>query len=402
MPVTHLEVHPLAQLFPLMAEDEYEALRDDIERNGLLEPIWLSGDGKIVDGRHRYRACEELGREPETLATDYGERDLPEILMSLNMRRRHLNESQRAMVAARLKPYLSKEARARMGHPKDPVKRPKPEELGQARDHAAAKLLVSARSVTNAEKVLQHGVPELIRAVDNGTVAVSAAAKAAKLSEAEQRAMTARVVGGEAKNMSAALRQNRLEKAAAQVEALAPVEGSYHVIVVDPPWRYNHRLEDETHRGRTPYPTMTEEEIRAIEIPAADDCTLWLWATNAYLADGTAARVCQAWGFQPKTVLTWCKPRVGVGDWLRGQSEHAILAIRGRPCIKDPTPSTILQADAGEHSQKPQAFFDLVEAHCPGRRLEMFACTPRPGWDQHGAALLPSDGPALQASQANG
>ena len=180
MPITAAEVHPLAQLFPLMPESDYEALRDDIERNGLLEPIWLSQDGRIIDGRHRYRACEELGREPEFCETGYIDKDLPEILMALNMRRRHLNESQRAMVAARIKPYLSEEARARMGHPKDPEKKPKAEEFGQARDHAAARLAVSARSVTNAEKVLTLGVPELIRAVDDGAIAVSAAAKAAK------------------------------------------------------------------------------------------------------------------------------------------------------------------------------------------------------------------------------
>lgn len=389
-----LKVHPIAQYFPVMPEADFQALKSDIKKNGMLEPIWLSSDGQIIDGRHRYRAADELGQreqcESEALTTEYSADELPEIVLSLNLCRRHLNESQRSMVAARLKPLLKDH----------PLPQPEGETPPKPKDVAAQRLNVSARTVSFAEKVLASGVPELVRAVDDGTIAVSAAAQAAKLPAEAQREATAKVLQGEVKNLKAALRQRRLAEAAERVEKLPPTQGEYHVIVADPPWRYEHRIGDETHRGRTPYPTMTEQQIREMKVPAADTCVLWLWCTNAYLADGTAARVAQAWGFEPKTVLTWVKPRMGVGDWLRGQTEHAILATRGRPAIKDPTPSTLLQAEAGEHSEKPEAFYRLVEDHCPGRRIELFACRPREGWDQHGADLLPVSAASAPAPEA--
>jgi len=397
------KVHPYCNVFPEMADAEFEALKADIDRNGLLEPIWLIADetgthSLIIDGRHRYRACAELDKAPEPLPTDYTDEELPEIVVGLNMRRRHLNESQRAMVAARIKPMFHHAAlKARGGGPEAVPLPPgvaklpddaKADKKGKhARDYAAERLEVSPRAVSNAEVILNKGIPELVKAVDRGEITVSAACRAAKLNKEEQRAVTTRVLKGEAKNLEAAMRQARIEKAVTQIEALPPVAGEYHVIVADPPWRYEHRIGDETHRGRTPYPTMTEQQIRELKVPAAETCVLWLWCTNAYLADGTAARVAQAWGFEPKTLLTWVKPKMGVGDWLRGQTEHAILAIRGRPAIKDPIPSTLLQAPAGEHSAKPDAFYRLVEEHCAGRRVELFACTPREGWAQWGADL---------------
>ena len=400
------KVHPFCEVFPVMSDAEYQALKADIERNGLLEPIWLIADetgtySRIIDGRHRYRACAELNKAPEPLPTDYSDEELPEIVVGLNMRRRHLNESQRAMVAARIKPMYHRANRAKQLE-LEPEKQPekpaateppgdgKPQKNKHARDYAAERLKVSPRAVSNAETVLKKGIPELVRAVDQGMITVSAACRAAGLTKAEQKEVTGRVLAGEAKNLTAALRQQRIEKAVAQVEALPPVGGEYHTIVADPPWRYEHRLGDDSHRGRTPYPTMTEQQIRELKVPAADTCVLWLWCTNAYLADGTAARVAQAWGFEPKTILTWVKPKMGVGDWLRGQTEHVILATRGRPAIKDPIPSTLLQAPAGEHSTKPDAFYELVERHCAGRRVELFACQVRDGWEQWGAELVDS------------
>jgi N6-adenosine-specific RNA methylase IME4 len=92
-----------------------------------------------------------------------------------------------------------------------------------------------------------------------------------------------------------------------------------------------------------------------------------------------------AWGFTEKTILTWAKDRMGVGDWLRGQTEHCILAVRGRPIVTLTNQTTILHAPLREHSRKPDEFYRLVESLCPGTRLEMFAREPRPGWAAWGA-----------------
>ena len=95
------EFHEVANIFPMMQGEEFNALKADIAANGLREPIWLHPDGRIIDGRNRYLACCELGMEPECRTWD-GAGSLVAFVVSLNLHRRHLTESQRAMIAAKL------------------------------------------------------------------------------------------------------------------------------------------------------------------------------------------------------------------------------------------------------------------------------------------------------------
>ena len=93
-----MEYHEIANIFPLMEGTELTELSADIKKNGLIDPIWLY-ENKILDGRNRYRACQEVGVEPRFQS--YPGNDPLQQVISLNLHRRHLNESQRAIVAAR-------------------------------------------------------------------------------------------------------------------------------------------------------------------------------------------------------------------------------------------------------------------------------------------------------------
>ena len=93
--------HEVANIFPMMTGAEFASLKADIAENGLREAVWLHPDGRVVDGRNRYNACTELGIAPE-YRTWNGDGSLVSFVVSLNLHRRHLNESQRAMVAAKL------------------------------------------------------------------------------------------------------------------------------------------------------------------------------------------------------------------------------------------------------------------------------------------------------------
>lgn len=95
-----MQFHPVSELFPEMPEKEFATLVADIQQNGLCEPIRVAGSA-IVDGRHRYRACLLAQVEPRYVEIDQ-RADLNALVISLNLHRRHLSESQRAMVAARL------------------------------------------------------------------------------------------------------------------------------------------------------------------------------------------------------------------------------------------------------------------------------------------------------------
>jgi N6-adenosine-specific RNA methylase IME4 len=91
---------------------------------------------------------------------------------------------------------------------------------------------------------------------------------------------------------------------------------------------------------------MSIAEICALSVVsvAHHDCVLWLWTTNQHMRE--AFSVLDAWGFQQKTILTWFKDQMGCGDWLRGQTEHCIMAVRGKPVVTL-TNQTTLPARAG-------------------------------------------------------
>lgn len=162
-------------------------------------------------------------------------------------------------------------------------------------------------------------------------------------------------------------------------------DARYQVIAIDPPWKYDKRAEDTTHRGKNLYPEMTVDEICAL--PVADraqrDCVLWLWTTNAFMRG--AYRCLDAWGFEEKTILTWDKVAMGLGDWLRNVTEHCILAVRGAPVVSLTNQTTIIREARREHSRKPKVFYELVDQLCPGSKLEMFAREEREGWTAWGA-----------------
>jgi hypothetical protein len=179
--------HAVAELFPLLEGEAFEELVKDIERNGLREAILVDAEGTIVDGRNRYRACKAAGVEP-SYEEWRGEGSLEEASLSLNLRRRHLGESQRAMVAARLAKRMETEAVKRRGRyqRQNPANLPGIES-GDSRTRAALRVNVSARLTAYAIKVLRDGCEELVEAVGNGKLAVSTAAGVSGLPEAEQK-----------------------------------------------------------------------------------------------------------------------------------------------------------------------------------------------------------------------
>jgi hypothetical protein len=159
-----LELHPLADLFPMMTDVELDELGEDMLKHGQREPIWLY-EGKILDGRNRYRACLVKGIQPRTAETHVA--DPLAFVISLNLKRRHLDASQRAMVVADIA-KLPKGAHPPIGG-------------SSATQDVAAKLLnVSVRSGQRVRYVKDHGTPDLVDAVKHGDVRVATAAKFAK------------------------------------------------------------------------------------------------------------------------------------------------------------------------------------------------------------------------------
>jgi hypothetical protein len=172
--MTELQAHPAAELFPLLSGDEYESFKKDIAENGLLEPIWLC-DGKILDGRNRYRACSELGLEP-AFQPYRGESPVA-FAWSMNGTRRHLSTSQLAAIGARMLPALETEARRRQATSTGGATPQLSADLQQAAHSRAAEQAgeivgVSARSIYKAKSVLEKD-PETFKRVETGEITVN-------------------------------------------------------------------------------------------------------------------------------------------------------------------------------------------------------------------------------------
>lgn len=182
------EYHPIASLFPMMQGEEYEALKKDIADNGQLEPIWLHPDGRIIDGRNRYRVCTELGIEPH-YRTWSGEGSLVAFILSMNLHRRHLTPSQRAMVALDILPMLEEEAKERQGARTDLpniVQFFAPSDMGKSRDKAAALVQTNRQYVSDA-KAIQDKAPALAEQVRAGEMNIPEAKREIARQEREAK-----------------------------------------------------------------------------------------------------------------------------------------------------------------------------------------------------------------------
>jgi N6-adenosine-specific RNA methylase IME4 len=155
----------------------------------------------------------------------------------------------------------------------------------------------------------------------------------------------------------------------------------YRTILADPPWDIQQRGS----RGASQhYRVMPLEDICALRVErlVADDAHLWLWVTNASLFAGRS--VMEAWGFSYRSCLTWIKPKLGLGAYLRNQTEHLLLGIRGRAPALFHGQGTWLYAPVQEHSHKPEEQYAVIERCSPGPYLELFARRKRPGWGSWG------------------
>lgn len=299
-------------------------------------------------------------------------------------------------------------AKARIGELTKEIPIVSPKEKASAGGHAkAGHVLSSDREQSKSERLASEGLSrkdaaecEKIAALKKsgdldrmirhpgGATTTAAALAIQKLAPSERTKVFAKL--GDNVEIKKVIGEIKLEAKRALAEELRanPVvtpDGRFQVIAIDPPWKYDSRAEDTTHRGKNLYPDMTVEQICAVPVveKAQDDCVLWLWVTNAFMRD--AYRCLDAWGFREKTILTWDKEILGLGDWLRNVTEHCILAVRGRPVVSLTNQTTVIREKRREHSRKPEAFYALVEALCPGSKLEMFARTPREGWARWGA-----------------
>ena len=153
----------------------------------------------------------------------------------------------------------------------------------------------------------------------------------------------------------------------------------YKTILADPPWDIQQKGKS---RGAIKhYNLMTLYRIKAMPIAdlVEENSHCWLWVTNATLEAGFD--VLRAWGFTPRSIYTWVKPRLGLGVYLRNCTEHLLLGTRGKAPIQFKGQMNWGFMPLQDHSHKPEEVYDIIERCSEGNYLELFARRPRHGWD---------------------
>ena len=341
---------------------DIDALANSIADVGLLNPLTVTPGGRLIAGARRLAAVRQLGwREVPVHIVDLDEIACGEFME--NVVRKDFTPSELVAIERALGPRLRKEAKERQRAHRGTAPG-KPANTsgnfrgvnGETRQKVAAYVGVSGRTIEKAAAVVAAAEREPDR---YGHLV-------------EQMDDSGRIDG-------AYVELRRLETWRDRT-AVPPPKGLYRTIVCDPPWRFEARAGDELHRGRVAYDTLSVEEIIS-KTPrcATEDCILWLWTTNAHLHD--ALHILESWGFSYRGMLTWVKSALGTGDWLRGQTEHALLASRGALRLARHGVSTVLITHQRlAHSEKPQEFYQVVEKLCPGPYIDLYARQARPGW----------------------
>jgi len=383
------KAHELSNIIPLMTDAEYQGLKNKIKEHGFQEkrPIFLY-ENKILDGRHRYQACKELGVEAkiEEFKGDTRTSALDFVILS-NIDRRNLSPTQCAACAYEALPIYQSEAKKRQqlseGRGKKGTQKIEylKEDQGEAVEHAAKMFNANRQYIYDIQKMAKELSQKKFDTIFEGL-------KKDELSVSQARR--------ELKKEKREAQRNEDRKTLKDIpdikEALGKVK--FPTITIDPPWDWGDEGDDDQlGRARPDYATMPFEEI--LKFPVADfadkDCHIYLWITNRSLPKGFA--LLEEWGFRYITCITWCKPSFGMGNYFRGASEHILFGVKGSQPLKRKNATTWFQAKRGPkhgksgYSSKPEEFYQLVESCSPGPYLEIFARTQkekRRDWTQWG------------------
>lgn len=315
---------------------EYDSLKTDIAKNGVLVPIEINHKKEILDGNHRTKICKELGMEEISVRVHSPfDSELEEriFVRKVNLQRRQLNDFQKAEQYNELckdESELAKQRQVQTIPTKgekgfQPLSVPmsvsvshdtnidnsiglgeSAGERGRTRDIMAKQSGLSSATFARAKKIINEGSEELKNKVRQGKTSIAYAYKSLVRRDDHQ---------------------------AGNIPPLP--ENKYDIIVADPPWDYdiNTRGSPDEH-----YAVMSQEEIKELQVPSADNCILFLWATIPKLPE--AITVLKTWGFEYKTGAVWIKDRIGTGYYFRGQAELLLVGEkrryastgRGQPC----------------------------------------------------------------------
>lgn len=364
------------KLIPPLTSEEFNQLEQNCLAEGIREAI-LTWNGFIIDGHNRYEIATKWNLDFQTKSKHFkDENEVKEWMILNQFGRRNINGYVRSKLALELEEVFKLKAKEskieKVSHFRKTgevlANLPKPDTRKELSNVAG----VGERTISMV-KVIEEKAPEEVKAkLSTGEVSINQAYQEIKKEEKKIE------------------RIELIEKQIEDIEQglLPELEGLFDVISVDPPWPYEGENKNITsfdsvgRRVANPYPEMSIEDIKKIDMPLMENSVVLLWTTHKFLPD--AFEILKAWNLDYKATLVWNKEKIGMGAWFRMQCEFCLVAIQGKPYWENTTFRDILNEARREHSRKPDSFFEMIEKITIGRRLEYFSREKRNGWEVFG------------------
>lgn len=360
-------------------EAKVRSLAESLQIVGQLQPITVArreyGNYRMIAGLHRLEAAKLLGWETieaQEFEGDVVAAELAEI--DENLMRNDLTVLEEGEHLARRQELVGRNV-GRYPDPNRVTVTPL-----KTTNEIAQEIGLSKESAKKRMQAARNIVPEVKDAIRNTEIADSTTQllELARLAPDKQVEVAKAITDG-AINVADAKRQVKKAEVIANLENVEAkeakkIQGVYDVIVIDPPWPMK-KIERDVAPNQVEfdYPTMSLDEIKALEVPCADDCHVWLWTTQKYLPE--AFDVLKSWGLKYVCTFVWHKPGgfqpFGLPQY---NCEFALYARRGTPeFIAFDDFKLCFDAPRGHHSEKPEPFYELVRRVTAGRRLDMFS-----------------------------
>ena len=380
-----------AALIPPLSAEERQQLEENIaEHGGARDPlvVWASkGTLTLLDGHNRYEICTRLELPFDIHEMQFKSRDEAADWMDRNqLGRRNLHPDAFTLLLGRRYNRTKNKA----GRPNKSDQNDRITAADVAKQHGVSEpTLRRAGKFAEAVAKVEAIAPGIgSQVIHGGAPPRAAVVKAAALLEKAPERAREIIEGG--KKMADVIREERRAEVVAKLEDVEnrkakELAGQYDVIVIDPPWPMEKIERDvRPNQSEFDYPTMSEAELSAMQMPSADACHLWLWTTHRFLP--MAFRLLDGWGFKYVCAFVWHKPGgfqpIGLPQY---NCEFALYARRGAPQFIDTKAfPTCFDASRGKHSEKPEEFYDVVRRVTAGRRVDIFNRRSIEGFDTWG------------------
>lgn len=372
-------------------------LAESIKEIGLLNPITVTKDYTLIAGHHRLKAFEALGidlipiRIVDCTALQAELAEIDENLIRNNGTEleQGISLARRKEIYLELHPETAKNVAGGKagGNGREKVANDTMSFATDTSKKTGKSKRTTERKVSIGEKL--GGMQDAIKAagIDDSQKDLTELAKLKDKSPDQIKAVLA-IVANDSVSVKSAIRQLSLSNQKAIIESgnIEKPTGLYDVISIDPPWKYeqgeSNSYSEDGRRVANPYPEMSLDQIKALNLPVKDDSVMWLWTTQKFLNDSFS--LLEEWGFEHKATMVWDKEQMGMGHWLRMQCEFCLLAVKGNPVWSNTHVRDILREKRREHSRKPEEFYNIVNEICVGDKLDYFSREKREGWVNFG------------------